>query len=389
MTLAAASDEKAVCLKKKAGSSASNWSCNDHGTAPTTGDKVHVLGPVRPLRKIVQLRDESIGSDFPLGSVQNGGRSVEFSVESHLHYQATAEHLLIALPLGESAGNPSTPGGGTLSRDQAFTQAPNINGIACSFYEGPTASQTANQPSASIVPSAIAKGWTFSGEGDKPVKIKTDFCGIDVFQVPEPDDDPLSADITLTAAMANIAAATCLSTGRRIQMSDLAVYIDLASGTDDFASGDGEEFKVPVSRFEITFMRAQDYPTYASQGPNAVDGESRPIMPVNAGQLVLPKFTLQLPRYDSDLYRGRWTARTSHRVRFEFTGAEIESGFYQRLRIDFPNVILADHGLDTGANIGQTLTAECFQAPSTPTGFSSAEPIRVAVRNALTTNLMA
>lgn len=389
MTVAAASDERKVCISKKSGSSASNWALTDD-SAPGAGDAVYTIGPVRPERDITPLEDEAMGGEYAQGETLNGGVKCTPSLETYLHYQATAEHLPFAMCLGGSGGAPSTPGGGTLSRDQYFEHELNINGIVATICEGATASRTADQPSASIVPSAMFKGFTISGEGDGLITCKSDVVGIDAFLKPAPTDDPLPSGLSLNATLANIAASTCLSTGRRLRMGDLELLMDDADGAEDFSGAQREDYVIPVGRFEISFQRDLSYPDYGSQPANALDGVSRPMMPVNSKQHVIPTISFQLKRWEDDEIFGEMVARTPKRIRLEFTGALIEGSLYQRFRIDLPKVLLKTAGRDKAqGNIMRTVTGACYKAASTPTGFNSTVPIRFDVRNQVTSDIMA
>lgn len=387
MAIAAASDERSACLKKKASVAASNWALTD-ATAPTTGDRILTRGPIRPQRETTPLEDDQIGGEYAQSGVTNGGRKCEFTVPTDLHYQATAEHLLMAMFFGTSGGSPSTPGGGTLTRDQYFALALNLDGLVGTFCEGATASQASDQPSALIVPSVMARSWKIMGEGDGLVTQEVGLVGIDAFLKPAPTTDPLPDGLSLNATLANIAAATYLSTGRRLRMGDLKFYIDDADGGDDFASND--DHVIQVGRFECAAERNLDYPVYGSSPASALDGEARPLMPVNNGQHVIPSIVFMQHRYADDELFGDSESRTPKRIRLEFTGAVIEGSLAQRFRIDLPNVILKSAPLDRAAgNIRRTLTGHCYKAASAPTGFSTTDPIRVFLRNQLTSDLLA
>ena len=112
-------------------------------------------------------------------------------------------------------------------------------------------------------------------------------------------------------------------------------------------------------------------------------------MPVNNAQQTVPQLTLTLPRWGNDLHQGRFAVNTPYRVRLEFVGDQIESGYNRRLRIDLPRCILIDHTPDLGDNIEQTLQFNCYQAPSTPAGFSSADYLRIDTRNEVASDIMA
>lgn len=381
-----AADELKVCLKKKSGSATSNWSADDHGTAPTTGDAIQVLSVPSLDRIVEKVENEAMGGETAQSNVVNGAVRAEFALEQEVYYDDAAGHLPWAMCMGTSGGSPSTPGGGSSSRDQAFTPALNIHGLVASAYRGPTASQASNQPSASICPSAMPHSFTIEGEEGGVLRCSSQWYGIDVFRKPAPTDDPLDSDITLTAAEADIAAATLSATGRRIRFADVTIHIDDEDGGDDF--GAVTTHVVQCTRFSLEFSRDIKWPEYGSQAGGAPDSAGRPIMPVNNMQRVVPVITLQVPRWDNDNFFGRSVQNVKQRIRIEAVGDLIEGSLYQRFRIDLPSVILQhEQGLD--GNLEQTLTGRCYQASSTPTGFSSADYCRIDVRNTKTSDILA
>lgn len=384
-----AGDERAVSLKKHAGVDVANWDLQD-AAAPGAGDMVTVTAPVLPWRETALLEDESAGAEHSQGATQNGGRKTEIEIPSYLHYQATAELLALAMVMGDSGGAPTTPGGGTLTRDQSYELSLNVNGLVATIGEGPTASHVADQPSALVCPAAMGKGFSIKGQDDGLITLGTQWCGIDVFQNPAPDDDPLPDGLTLNTTMAAIAAATCLSTGARLRMGDLKAFLDIASGSDDFAGGDGDDYVIPLGSFEIGAQRKWSYPDYGSQPANAYDGECRPLMPINAEQQWDPTLAFMLKRYADDDLIGKVQARTPMRMRLEWTGPNIEGSLNYRFRIDLPKVILKTVTLSKGkGNRTRSFTGTIYQAPSTPVGFSSAAKIRISTRNKVTTDLLA
>lgn len=386
MSTAVAADELKVCLKKKAGSATTNWSADDHTTAPTTGDALQVLSVPAMDRIIEKVENEAMGGETAQSNVVNGSVRAEFQLEHELYYDDAAGHLPLAMGLGTSGGSPSTPGGGSSTRDQAFTPAVNIHGLVASAYRGPTTSQASNQPSASICPSAAPRAFTIEGEQGGVLRCSSDWLGIDVFRKPAPTDDALDADITLTAAEADIAAATLSATGRRIRFADLTIHIDDEDGGDDFASV--TTHVVQATRFSLRFERDIKWPEYGSQAAGAPDSAGRPMLPVNNRQHVVPVLTLQLPRWENDNFFGRSATNIKQRIRLEAVGDLIEGSLYQRFRIDLPSCVI-DHGQGLSGNLEQTITARCYQASSTPTGFSSADFCRVDVRNTKTSDILA
>lgn len=392
MSNAAAMDEFKVTIIKKASAAASNWSADDD-SAPGSGDAVLVTSMPEIDRQVTKIGNEGAGSETPFADVQNGEVKSEFTLEQDLYYNDLSGHIPLAMWFGQSAGSPSTPSGATSTREQVLTPARNVDGLACSVARGPTTSHGTDQPSAIVCPSALVKGFTMSGEGAGRVKLSTQWLGIDAFKDPAPTDDPRDSDITINTTRATVAAATFGmdgSTARPIMFGDCDIYIDEAGGATNFADAGGQSYKVQATSFRLNAERDIDYPVYGSQAANNPDTVSRPQLPVNRKQHVIPTLTLELPRWASDTLIARGLQNVALRVRLEFTGDQIESGFNQRLRIDMPRMILWEPKLNVNAgNTSQTHTFHAFEAPSTPTGFTSTDYLRMEIRNTKTSDLMA
>jgi hypothetical protein len=390
MTVAAAADELKGTLKKKSGSATTNWS-HDDASAPGAGDGILLLEAPSLDRMIDKLTDAAMGGETAQFDQLNGGVRAEFDLRQELRYDDGAGHLPFALALGTSGGTPSTPSPvtGSTTRDQDFTPALNINGLVATFGLGPTASHGTDQPSAHVCPSAMCFGFTMTGEGSGIVEITSRWYGIDVFKVPAPTDDPLAAGITLNATRANIAAATLSSASQRVRMGDLDVFVDDIDGGDDFAGGSGQDYILRASRFELSFERALDWPTYGSQAANAADAVSRPLMPVNQAQQIVPTLTLMFPRWENDNLQAAFATNVPKRIRLKFTGDEIESGYNREFQIDAPHAVPQTHSYDRGDNPEETIAFSLHQAASTPTGFSSADYLRFDLRNEQASDILA
>ena len=376
--------ELAACLKKKSGSADSNWSAND-ASAPGSGDKILLTAMPDLRRQIAKLRDESLGGETAEPSTLNGLQDTSFSLTGYLRYSSTAAFLPWAMCLGTS-GTPSQPGG-SLTYDQNYTPALNIDGLVATFGIGPTTSQASRLPAAMICPSTMFTSFRIFGSAGGYVMWEAQAYGIDVFTKPAPTADALDSDITLNWTEANIAAATVATEGDKVRFGDLKFYMDARTGGDDFASNNNHVHQ--ISEFELNYSRDLDTGTAASQEANAPDFATRPIMPLNSATMPVPTLTITRPRWTSTEDVGEYTANTEVRIRLKFNGPNIESGYDHHFQIDLPNAKRGDHSRGTGGNITEANSFDCFQSPSTPTGFSSADYVRIDTRNKQSSDLLA
>ena len=311
-------------------------------------------------------RDADVDVDDSLGQFWSqdgtpGAVKVEGDIPQYLRYDGC--DLLIALFMGV-AGVPTTPGGGTTSRNYAYSLADNIDGLFATFARH-------YKTYVQEIPSLKIAGITIKGEQGKPLQLIARCIG----------NNTVYDGVNTTVSYANV---TIGEIRNRIQFAQGVFRMNDQAGAA-LAVGD----KIGPSSFELTAMRklAGTYGSFATGGANSQDLIDEP---ENDGT---PEVTLKLqfPKHTGKTRLTDLGSDSRKKMDITFTGAIIEGAIPRMFKIELPHLQLKSVDIvDEQGIIKEPVEFICHGASVAPAGMVGiTKPLKISGTNSRTTNPLA